>query len=109
MNSCFISSWVEHKQELRNVTFSDDSLIQLKQLEKKYLYYDSFEEMKTVIQQVLSADVSKRSDRRISEFEFDSLSILFSAHDNSIFIERIVLTNDYQKEKQQMLDSLFFV
>ena len=75
-------------------------------LETKYLYYNSFEEMKTVIQQVLSADVSKRSDRRVSEFEFDCLSILFSAQDNTITIEEIVLTSEYQKVKQESINSL---
>lgn len=97
---------MDHQQELREVSFSEESLAQLKQLERNYLYYNSFEEMKQVIQQVLSADVSKRSDRRVSEFEFDSLSILFSARENSICIERIVLTSEYQKEKQQMLNYL---
>ena len=101
-----IYSWVHHEQELRNVNFSEKSLEQLKMLETKYLYYNSFEEMKTVIQQVLSADVSKRSDRRVSEFEFDCLSILFSAQDNTITIEEIVLTSEYQKVKQESINSL---
>ena len=101
-----ISSWVEHEQQLRTVNFTENSLEQLKKLETNYLYYNSFDEMKTVIQQVLSADVSKRSDRRVSEFEFDCLSILFSAQENSITIEEIVLTSEYQKVKQQSIESL---
>ena len=101
-----MNSWVNHKQELRTVVFSDNSLVQLKALEKKFLYYKSFEEMKVVIEQVLSADVSKRSDRRVSEFEFDCLSILFSAQDGCITIESILLTTEYQKSKQESLDKL---
>ena len=62
--------------------------------------------MKEVIQQVLSADVSKRSEIRVSEFEFDCLSIFFSATESCISIQRIALTSEFKKEKQQQLDSL---
>lgn len=88
------------------MSFTEESLVQLKELEKHYLYYKSFEEMKEVIQQVLSADVSKRSEIRVSEFEFDCLSIFFTATESCISIQRIALTSDFKKEKQQQLENL---
>ena len=62
--------------------------------------------MKEVIQQVLAADVSKRSEIRVSEFEFDCLSIFFTATESCISIQRIALTSDFKKEKQQQLENL---
>ena len=62
--------------------------------------------MKEVIQQVLAADVSKRSEICVSEFEFDCLYILFSATKSCISIKRIELTSKFKKEKQQQLENL---
>lgn len=102
-----IFSWVGQQQELRHVSFSEQSLNQLKQLESHFKYYKSTEEMVAVLHEVLGADVSKRSDRRLSEFEFDCLSILFSAKDGEIHVEQVLLTSAFEKMKQEGVNLLF--
>ena len=100
-----IERWVKHEQVFRKVLFSDLALSQVKQLEPSFLYYKTAEEMLEVLKQVLSVDVSKRSDRRLAEFRFDCLSVLFVAHGNSIQVEKIVLSSEYDKEKEASLES----
>lgn len=89
------------KQDLREVSFSPESLEQLRGLEDHFKFYKTAEEMQRVLHEVLAADVSKRSDRRLSEFEFDCLSVLFSAKDkSSIYVEKIYLTSEFVKMKE---------
>ena len=99
-------SWVGHKQELRRVSFSDEALNQLKQLENHFKFYKNAEEMEVVLREVLAADVSKRSDRRLSEFEFDCLSILFSAKDEEIHVEQVLMTIEFENLKQEGVNLL---
>ena len=91
-----------NKAEQRDVHFSDASLKELKELEGRFVYYKTSEEMKAVLTQVLGADVSKRSNRRISEFEFDCLSVLFSVQDSALTVEHIMLTSEYEKVKSHL-------
>lgn len=81
------------------MSFSEESLQQLRDLSEHFRFYKNAEEMEMVLREVLSADVSKRSDRRLSEFEFDCLSVLFSAKEGAIHVERILLTTEYEKMK----------
>ena len=95
-------SWVGHKQELRRVSFSDEALNQLKQLENHFKFYKNAEEMEVVLREVLAADVSKRSDRRLSEFEFDCLS----TKDEEIHVEQVLMTSEFEKLKQEGVNLL---
>ena len=100
IENAIVPQWVMNEASLREVRFSDESLQELERLQDHFIYYKTSEEMKAVLTQVLSADVSKRSNRRVSEFEFDCLSGLFSMQENTIMVEPIVLTSEYEKENR---------
>ena len=102
IDDALVPQWVMNKAEQRDVHFSDASLKELKELEGRFVYYKTSEEMKAVLTQVLGADVSKRSNRRISEFEFDCLSVLFSVQDSALTVEHIMLTSEYEKVKSHL-------
>lgn len=90
--------WVMQKATLRNVHFTEEAICELKALEGHFKYYKSAEEMYEVLLQVFRADVSKRSDRRVSEFQFDCLSVLFTAQEGAITIEHVLLASEYAKQ-----------
>ena len=102
IDDAFVPQWVMSKAEQRDVHFSDVSVKELEELKNRFIYYNTSEEMKAVLTQVLSADVSKRSDRRVSEFEFDCLSVLFSVQGNVLTVEHIMLTSEYEKVKRHL-------
>lgn len=93
--------WVMEKGSLRDVRFSDEALSELKALEGKFRFYKTADEMHEVLLQVLGADVSKRSDRRVTKFQFDSLSVYFTAHEDVISVQHIVLTSEDTEQQQQ--------
>lgn len=101
-----VPAWVGHDASFRTVSFSEESLQQLRDLSEHFRFYKNAEEMEMVLREVLSADVSKRSDRRLSEFEFDCLSVLFSAKEGAIHVERILLTTEYEKMKANGINLL---
>lgn len=89
------------KGSLRDVRFSEEALSELNALEGKFHFYKTAEEMHEVLLQVLGADVSKRSDRRVTKFQFDSLSVYFTAHADVISVQHIVLTSEDTEQLQQ--------
>ena len=93
--------WVMEKGSLRDVRFSEEALSELNALEGKFHFYKTAEEMHEVLLQVLGADVSKRSDRRVTKFQFDSLSVYFTAHADVISVQHIVLTSEDTEQLQQ--------
>ena len=90
------------KGSLRDVRFSEEALSELNALEGKFHFYKTAEEMHAVLLQVLGADVSKRSDRRVTKFQFDSLSVFFTAHEDVISVQHIVLTSEEKDLEQQL-------
>ena len=82
IENAIVPQWVMNEASLREVRFSDESLQELERLQDHFIYYKTSEEMKAVLTQVLSADV------------------LFSMQENTIMVEHIVLTSEYEKENR---------